>query len=114
MLKPKKRFVGGVWIFSAKTELTSLIESSKFYQKKRLQFELLFFKMAVMYHGRVDILDSDATFSHLRSHGHIPSRFNRAAWDRLAIKTANLNSTGNVTTIFGRRFVIFHGNDWGT
>ena len=63
--------------------------------------------MAVMYHRRVDILDLDATFSHLRSHGHIPSQFNRAAWDRLAIRTANLNSTGNVTTIFDRRFVRF-------
>ena len=38
----KKGFVGGVWISSGKTELTSLIDSSKFYQKKRLQFELLF------------------------------------------------------------------------
>ena len=63
--------------------------------------------MAIMYHGRVDILDLDATFSHLRSHGHLPSRFNRAAWDILAIRTANLNSTGNVTTIFDRRFVRF-------
>ena len=60
--------------------------------------------MAVMYHGRVDILDLDATFSHLRCHGHIPSRFNRAAWDRLAIRTANLNNMGYVTTIFDRRF----------
>jgi len=50
--------------------------------------------------------DLGATFSHLRSHGHIPTRFNRSAWDRLAIRTANLNSTGNLT-IFDRRFVRF-------
>jgi len=29
-LKPKKRSVRGVWIFSGETELTSLIDSSKF------------------------------------------------------------------------------------
>jgi len=41
-LKPKKRFVGGVWIFSGKTELTSLIDISKFYQRKQ-GYNLSFF-----------------------------------------------------------------------
>ena len=31
----KKRSVGGVWIFSGETELTSLIDSSKFYQRNQ-------------------------------------------------------------------------------
>jgi len=34
-LKPKKWSVGGVWIISGEKELTSLIDSSKFYQRNQ-------------------------------------------------------------------------------
>ena len=96
----------GCGYFLEKQNWHPWLTAANFIRKKGYNLSF-FFKMAIMYHGRVDILDLDATFSHLRSRGHIPSRFNRAAWDRLAIRTANLNSTGNVTTIFDRRFVRF-------
>jgi len=40
----------------------------------------------------------------VRSHNHIPRRFNHADWRSLARRTANLNRTGHVTTVFDWRF----------